>query len=337
MTSAVEVRRGALAALSLDALPTGAALLVTDANVERLVPSGLAGLPRHVIVPGEPSKSWDGLGRLLLDLDAAGLDRDGLVLALGGGVVTDLAGMAASLHRRGVAWWALPTSLLAQVDAALGGKTAVDLGGGKNTVGTFHLPARVLVDPEALATLPARHVAAGFAELLKTALLAGEHDFESARGLSSDDFVHAEPAAVEAVRRAIAHKLRVVDDDPFDRGLRQTLNLGHTFGHAFEALAMPELLHGEAVALGLLCAARFGAGRPGSPLEDALRSVLCRWGLPVAIDLAPERVLAEMRRDKKRVGGRLVIVALHAPGRVERVADVGEARVRAALEAVVPA
>lgn len=337
--STLHVEPGALAALDPPAAP-GGAFLVTDANVLPLLPAALAGLPRHVLQPGEEHKTLDGLSHLLAALDAAGLDRDGHVLAVGGGVVTDIAGLAASLHRRGVPWTAVPTTLVGQVDAAIGGKTAVDFRGGKNTIGTFHFPSRVLVDPRALATLPERHLRAGLGEVLKSALLQGEQALARAEGLAAADARAATPAAVALIEACARHKAALVDRDPLDRGERRLLNLGHTFGHAFEAVALPSLLHGEAVAAGLLCAARLAAAlRPGAArgLEDRLRAALRRAGLPDRLDLPTDAVLAQMRRDKKRGGGALRCILPVAPGRAE-VADVPDpAPVRAALAAVLQA
>jgi 3-dehydroquinate synthetase len=331
----VVVEAGSLAALE-PGTREGGVLLVTDANVERLLPPALRALPRHVLVPGEEHKTWEALGALLLALDRAGLDRDGELLAVGGGVVTDLAGLAASLHRRGISWRAAPTTLVGQVDAALGGKTAVNLGGGKNTVGSFHSPREVRIDPLVLATLPDRHLRAGLAEALKTALVAGGELLERLAELQPADFQAARPGAVEVIRGCVATKLRLVAEDPYDAGARRQLNLGHTFGHAFEALALPRLLHGEAIGLGLLCAARLAAGRAGSQpgLESRLRALLRRWGLPVTWTCEPAAVLGEMQRDKKRRAARGVFVLPLAPGRVEIAGGFDEPELRAALAAI---
>jgi 3-dehydroquinate synthetase len=331
----LEVRAGALAALTPPDVP-GGVFVVTDSNVAPLLPAALAALPRHVLVPGEEHKSWDELGRLLAALDAAGLDRDGHVLAVGGGVVTDIAGLAASLHRRGVAWTAVPTTLVGQVDAAIGGKTAVDHGGGKNTLGTFHLPARVVVDPRALSSLPARHLRAGLGEVLKSALLQGEGPLARVERLAPEDFARASAEGVAVIEACARHKAALVDEDPLDEGPRRLLNLGHTFGHAFEAAALPALLHGEAVAAGLLCATRLAAEvRPGAAvgLEARLRAALRRWDLPDRLSLPAAAVEAQLRRDKKRRGGALRCVLPLAPGQAE-VAEVQAAAVRQALSSV---
>jgi 3-dehydroquinate synthetase len=330
----LEVRAGALR--SEPALPEapGGLVLLADENTQALVPGGWSDVPRHVVPAGEASKSWQVLGGLLGALDAAGLDRDGHLLALGGGVVTDLGGLAASLHRRGIPWTAVPTSLIGQVDAAVGGKTAVNLGGGKNSVGSFHPPDHALVDPEALATLPAAHLRSGMAELLKTALIAGPEQTEAVRGLTPETLASAGERAEAVVESCLATKLALVSDDLHDQGVRRKLNLGHTFGHAFESLRLGELLHGEAVGLGLLCATRLAAGLPHTPLEQELRQLLGSWGLPVRAELEPEAVLTAMLRDKKRRDGGHTAVMLHAPGRVVVREGVPEAALAAALGAV---
>jgi 3-dehydroquinate synthetase len=330
------VRPGALAELVPPDAP-GGTLLVTDRHVAPLLPAALRELPRHVLEPGEEHKTWEELGRLLVALDAAGIDRDGHVLAVGGGVVTDLAGLAAALHRRGVAWTAVPTTLIGQVDAALGGKTAVDLCGGKNTAGAFHWPSQVVVDPRALATLPERHLRAGLGEVLKSALLQGEAALARVERLELSDLREARPAGVELIEACARHKAALVDEDPRDEGPRRLLNLGHTFGHALEAAALPALLHGEAVAAGLLCAARLASrvlpGADGT-LQERLSACLQRWDLPQRLPLPAGAVLAQMRRDKKRRAGALRFVLPLAPGRaVVQVVD-DPAALREALSAV---
>lgn len=329
------MQAGALAEALAPQAP-GGVLLVTDENVAPLLPPALAALPRHVLRPGEEHKTWEELGRLLGALDRAGLDRDGELVAVGGGVVTDMAGFAAALHRRGIAWSAWPTSVVGQVDAAIGGKTAVDLGGGKNTVGAFHFPQRVVVDPRALATLPTRHLRAGFGEMLKSALLRGEEALAALERLKPEDLSAATPAGVAAIEACARHKAALVDEDPFDTGARRALNLGHSFGHAFEAAAMPALLHGEAVGAGLLCAARLAAQlRPGAAagLEQRLSAALRRWGLPVTLQLPSAVVIDQLRRDKKRSGAALRFVLPLAPGRVEMAAVTDDSVVRLALAA----
>ncbi len=338
----VEVGVGRLAAL-LHELPAAGVFVVADERAAAAHPAIGAAVDARtsfVVPSGEEHKTWATAEALLLALDAAGIDRDGLVLGVGGGVTTDLAGFAASLHRRGVGWIAAPTTVVGAVDAALGGKTAVNLGGGKNTVGTFHEPLRVVADPSTLTTLDPRHVRAGLAEVLKTALIAGGEAWDSVLALDlafdlDDAWTDATVADFGAIiERCLATKLDLVTRDLHDVGPRRTLNLGHTFGHAFEALALPELLHGEAVALGLICAAR---AANNVSLETTIRERLKAWQLPLSPP-PPARdvdaLLTEMLRDKKRAGGQHTLIVPHAPGDVRVEEGVKETRIRKALAAV---
>jgi len=331
--SALQIAPGLLTQVAPAADPGGGLLLLTDSNVEAILPPAWRAVPRHVLPAGERSKSWAELERCLVALDGASVDRDGLLLAVGGGVVTDLGGLAASLHRRGIPWQAVPTSLIGQVDAALGGKTAVNLGGGKNTVGTVHLPERVLIDPSTLATLPHRHLLSGMAEVLKTALIAGPGETAAVLALEPQDFAGASAAGVARIEACVATKLALVKEDLHDRGPRRKLNLGHTFGHALEALSLGAITHGEAVGLGLLCAARYSGA---SELEQALRQGLSRWGLPIRAPGEPEAgaLTQALQRDKKRRGSALTIIEVAAPGAVSVAEQAPEQAVMAAFSAV---
>jgi shikimate kinase/3-dehydroquinate synthase len=235
----------------------------------------------HDLPPGEAAKQVAVLERLWGELR---LDRDGTIVALGGGVTTDLAGFAAATYLRGIPWVAVPTTLVGQVDAGIGGKTAIDIPQGKNLVGAFHWPARVVIDEALLATLPERERRQGEAERIKAELLAG-------RPLD--------------VRGAAAYKAAICLRDPHDRGPRRWLNLGHTFAHALETAAGYELPHGEAVALGLLAALRL-SGRDPAPVIDALDPQ------PVSVDR--ERAWEALLRDKKRSGGEINLVLLGDDG-----------------------
>jgi shikimate kinase / 3-dehydroquinate synthase len=241
----------------------------------------------HELPAGEEAKAVGVLRRLWSELR---LDRGGTIVALGGGCTTDVAGFAAATYLRGVPWAAVPTTLVGQVDAAIGGKTAIDIPEGKNLVGAFHWPVRVVLDEGLLETLPERERRQGMAELVKTRLLAG-------RELD--------------VRGAAAYKSAICLQDPHAHGPRRWLNLGHTFGHALEAAADFDLPHGEAVALGLLAALRL-SGRDTEPVERELAPK------PVRVD--PERAWQALLRDKKRAGGEINVVLLGEAGpRVEAV------------------
>jgi 3-dehydroquinate synthase len=255
---------------------------------------------------GERTKRSTQLARLWDHFADLGLGRDDLVVALGGGMVGDLAGFAAATWMRGVAWIVAPTSLLAQVDSSVGGKTAIDLPAGKNLVGAFHQPVAVVVDPDLLATLPRRHLRAGMAEVIKMGMAVDGALFawleRNAAALAAFD-----PRALEgAVRRALAAKLRVVRRDERERrpGVRTSLNYGHTLGHALEAArAYRGVLHGEAVAIGMRAAATLSVRRAG--LADGARArqnaLLDRFGLPRRMPpTSLDALLTAMRSDKKR-------------------------------------
>jgi 3-dehydroquinate synthetase len=239
----------------------------------------------HEIPQGESAKAAGVAERLWSELR---LDRDGQIVALGGGSTSDVAGFVAATYLRGVGWTAVPTTIVGQVDAAIGGKTAIDLPQGKNLAGAFHWPARAVVDPATLATLPEDERWEGMAEVVKTGLLAGEALWEL--------------PTPELVRRAAAFKAGVCLRDPYEHGERAILNLGHTFAHALEAAAGYEgLTHGRAVALGLLAALRL-SGRSTDVVEDVLAP------RPVRVDR--ERAWTALRRDKKARGGELRLVLL---------------------------
>lgn len=334
----VEVGAGILAP-RLDALDARAVFVVADeraADAHAAIGVAVERCASYLVPSGEQHKTWAAAEALLVAMDRAGLDRDGLVVGVGGGVTTDLAGFAASLHRRGVAWIAAPTTVVGAVDAALGGKTAVNLGGGKNTVGTFHEPDEVWADPELLVTLDPRHVRAGLAEVAKTALIDGGEAWRAALELEFDGTWREDDVTrwADVIERCLATKHDLVRRDLHDTGERRLLNLGHTFGHALEAVALPALLHGEAVALGLLCAARASGA---ADLEHTLRDRLARWDLPLVAPSATRDVdalVAQLARDKKRTRGGHVLVLPHAPGDVRIAEDVDEQRIRAAFDAV---
>jgi shikimate kinase/3-dehydroquinate synthase len=292
--AAIRVERGALRRVGELVPGEGPVALVSDARVAGIhgsevqvaLGSRLAGT--HELPPGEEAKTVAALDRLW---QALRLDRDGTVVALGGGCTLDSAGFAAATYLRGLPWTALPTSLLAQVDAAIGGKTAIDLPQGKNLVGAFHWPVCTVIDPALLETLPQAQRLEGMAEVVKTGLLAGEPLWEL-----PDD---------ELVRRCAAFKAAVCLRDPRERGERAILNLGHTFAHALEAGTGYRLSHGRAVALGLLAALRL-SGRDTSAVEEVLG--------PRPVPADRERAWRALRRDKKARGGELRLVLLGDDG-----------------------
>jgi shikimate kinase/3-dehydroquinate synthase len=269
--------------------------------------------------------------RVLRELAVAGMIREDHLIALGGGVVGDLGGFCAHIYQRGVEVVQVPTTLLAQVDSAYGGKTGVDLPEGKNYAGAYQLPAAVIADTTALATLPEAELAAGFVEALKTGLLAGGALWERVRGIEQLD-----SAALDDVVFACArYKCEVVAADERDNGLRAALNLGHTVGHAIEAASSYERYrHGEAIGLGLLAALRLSEA---PRLRDEIEAILRRHALPVRIDpsIDVDAILGALQRDKKRTAAGVGFVLLAEPGdpRVGQLVDPG--RVRAAVEELV--
>jgi shikimate kinase/3-dehydroquinate synthase len=313
----VHVELGAMDELGELVPGAGPVELVVDAHVSGIhgiraqVALGARDLAQHEVPAGEAAKTPAVLERLWAALR---IGRDGSIVALGGGSTTDVAGLAAATYMRGVAWAAVPTTLMGQVDAGIGGKTAIDLPGGKNVIGAFHWPSRVVCDPSLLTTLPEPERLNGLAEVVKTGLLAGDAVWE--RG---------EP---EQVRMCAAFKSGVCLADPYDRGPRKQLNLGHTFAHALEAAAGYRLPHGRAVALGLLAALRL------SGLQDEVRTVqdvLAPESARVDVDAA----WAALARDKKAEDGAPRLVLLDAPGKPRWGVAVPEADVRRALEELV--
>ncbi|MBJ7347037.1 MAG: bifunctional shikimate kinase/3-dehydroquinate synthase [Thermoleophilaceae bacterium] len=280
-----------------------------------------------VIEPGETSKTLTELERVCSQFAERGLTRQDSIVAVGGGVVGDLAGFAAAVYQRGIDVIQVPTSLVAQVDSAYGGKTGVDLPSAKNYVGAYHQPQAVLVDVEALTTLPQAELAAGYAEVIKTALIAGGSLWEAVE--MGIDLTEAFPA--EIVFGCAKAKLNIVVQDERDGGRRQVLNLGHTIGHAIETAAgYGRMRHGEAVGIGLLGALRL-SGLDG--LHERVKGLLEDAGLPTtALGLETETVLEFLHLDKKRTGGDVPFVLVAAPGEVTHGHLVPQSQVRSAIE-----
>jgi shikimate kinase/3-dehydroquinate synthase len=297
---------------------------ITDETVVRW--HALPGVEATLTMPaGEAAKTLATAERLLRELARAGMAHDDHVAAVGGGVVGDVAGFCAAVYQRGVGVVQVPTTLVAQVDSAYGGKTGVDLPEGKNYVGAYHQPRAVLADPRTLRTLSEAELAAGWAEVIKTALIAGGPLWARVR--------RGEAAADRDLILACARtKLAVVALDERDSGRRQVLNLGHTVGHAIEtATGYSRYRHGEAVGLGLLAALTL-SGQP--ELRGEVAELLAARGLPVTLDpgVDHEAVLAAVQRDKKRRAGRVGFVVVDAPGDVRTGVAMAERDVRAALE-----
>jgi 3-dehydroquinate synthase len=305
----------------------GRRYLVTDEAVGALYAPRLGDVAHDIRIPaGERHKTMETANTVLRALASAGMAHDDHVVALGGGVVGDVAGFCAAVYQRGVPVVQVPTTLVAQVDSAYGGKTGVDLPEGKNYVGAYHQPAAVIADPAALETLPAEELAAGWAEVVKTGLIAGGDLWRRVRSRE------ARPPDRDLVLACARVKLRIVARDERDAGERQTLNLGHTVGHAIETVTGYERYrHGEAVGLGLLAALTLSQ-QP--ELREEVAALLAAQGLPTALDPAVDRaaVAAAVQRDKKRRGGRVGFVLVEAPGRTRTGCPVADGDLRAAIE-----
>jgi shikimate kinase / 3-dehydroquinate synthase len=276
----------------------------------------------------ESSKTISEAERVLRELAEAGARRDDCVIAFGGGVVGDLAGFCAATYQRGIPLAQAPTTLVAQVDSAYGGKTGVDLPEAKNYVGAYHQPIAVLADPSVLRTLPGEELAAGFVEVLKTGLIAGDPLWERVRGIET-----LEPDALgELIFECARAKIAVVAEDERDSGRRAVLNLGHTVGHAIEAATgYSRYRHGEAVGLGLLAALRLSGA---DDLRTEVEGLLASHGLPVSLDpaISVDEVVDAIGRDKKRTSEGIGFVLIERPGEPRWGESVDPDRVRAAVE-----
>ncbi|APG62897.1 3-dehydroquinate synthase [Sphingorhabdus lutea] len=324
-------------------------LIITDSNVERAILPELtrALLPLHAeiityIMPaGEPSKNWAELEKITNWMILNGVERSSHVIALGGGVVGDIVGFAAHIVKRGCHFIQIPTSLLAQVDSSVGGKTAINSPMGKNLIGAFHQPAMVLIDPNFLNSLPKRHVAAGFAEILKYGLI-NDADFFQWCSENVDAFFDGDiDARIYAIKTSIASKAAIVAEDEKElSGTRALLNLGHTFGHALEAeTGFSEiLLHGEGVAAGMALAARYSEWRGDiqAGIADNIAAIIKRAGLPTnlaecGINCAGEKLVEHMLHDKKLTGGNLPFLLMRGIGETYLAKDVDLSDVAAFL------
>jgi 3-dehydroquinate synthase len=322
----------------------GSAAVVTNHVVGALylpkVRQALEGVAiTEIVLPdGEQAKGWQTLEKIFDALLAARCGRDTLLVALGGGVVGDVAGFAAAVYQRGIAFVQVPTTLLAQVDSAVGGKTAINHARGKNMIGAFHQPLAVISDVAALDSLPERELRAGLAEVIKHALALDPAFVEWLESHVEAVLRRDRAALTHAVRRCCELKAGIVAADERESGARALLNFGHTFGHAIEAGAgYGSWLHGEAIAAGMVMAAELSRdlGLIGRPDVARVRDLLKRAGLPVTGPaLAPERLMELMAGDKKAARGRLRFVVLESIGRAALRAGIEERRV---LDAIVAA
>lgn len=320
--------------------------IVTDSNVgplyadrvRTLLEDAGHGVDVHTMPAGEPNKRMAAVEAICGTFLAGGLDRTSLVLALGGGVVGDVAGYAAASFMRGVPFIQIPTTIVAQVDSSVGGKTGVNHPLGKNTIGAFHQPLGVLVDMALLRTLPDRELRAGLAEAIKHGIIADEDLFAFMEQNAAAILAMDPEALAVPILRSCEIKAAVVAGDEKEHGARANLNYGHTFGHAIEAVTRYEtFLHGEAIAIGMVAAGALS--RELGLVDDAFvarqRAVFEAYGLPVAWpELPADDVVQAMRKDKKVRAGTLKFIVADRIGHVLQRTDITEAQVRAALDAV---
>ena len=309
----------------------GPVLVISDTNIaqhyagrvlDSLRTSGYKA-SQLVIPAGESHKNLETVASLWRAALEADLDRKSTIVALGGGVVGDLAGFAAATFMRGCNWVAVPTTLLAMVDASVGGKTGFDLPEGKNLVGAFYPPRLVLADPDVLSTLPERELRSGLAEVLKHGVIADPELF----GLCAQGWDAVNARLPEVVRRGVAVKVKVIEEDPYEQGIRAALNLGHTIGHAVELVSGFSTLHGEAVSIGMVAEARLAerltVADPG--VSDALEKALTALGLPIEIpkNMDRNKIISAMKLDKKKKAG---VIRFALPVKI------GEVRVGVSVE-----
>lgn len=319
-------------------------VIITDANVAEIAGQRLLELMQSrgfkadlaVFPGGEDHKNLAAVQALTAKMVELGLDRQSTVIALGGGIPGDVAGFAASIFMRGIPHIQIPTTLLAQVDSSVGGKTGVNLPQGKNLLGTFHQPRLVFIDVNFIRTLPEREYLTGLAEVIKYGII-WDADFFAYLEENLDPIGHREvDCLLHMVNRCCAIKAAIVAQDETENGVRALLNLGHTFGHAFEALTgYRRYNHGEAVAIGMACAARLAhhLGILTAQDRDRIVSLIFRAGLPIGFsNLDSCDIIAQMRRDKKTLGGRLQLVLPTSIGASKLCADLSETEIMAGLD-----
>jgi 3-dehydroquinate synthase len=320
-----------------------ACAVVTDSNVASLYAAPVceslrvAGITPHLItVPaGEPSKSFEALETVTREMISAGLDRKAFLVALGGGVIGDLAGFAASVFFRGIPYIQIPTTIVSVVDSSVGGKTGINTPEGKNLIGTFHQPRRVLIDPETLSTLPAREYNEGFAEIIKHAAIRDGGMLPQIAAASASE---RRDGLAALVARNVAIKAAIVSEDEFEtKGLRALLNFGHTIGHGIEASAgYGQLLHGEAISLGIRAALRLSEEFAGLSSADsvAILTLLAAFRLPLVLPetITTEQVMEKLSRDKKFDQGAIRFVLLRGLGDAFVSHDITREAIAVAIE-----
>jgi 3-dehydroquinate synthase len=315
--------------------------VVSSPGIWRLHGERFRGLTKEepILIPdGERYKQVSTVGRIYDALIRAGADRASALIAIGGGVVGDVAGFAAATYLRGVPVIQVPTTLLAQVDSAIGGKVGVNHALGKNLIGSFHPPAAVVIDPDVLSTLPRREFRAGLYEVVKYGVIASRPLFDRVGATLASLFARDPAALLPVIGESCRIKARVVEEDERESGLRRTLNFGHTVGHALEAVTKyRRFRHGEAVAYGMMAAAGLGVARglfPGADRE-ALASCIMQMGpLPPVADLSTAQIIEASARDKKVIAGRLHFVLPTTIGATVTVTDVSQDELTGALKSL---
>ncbi|HEX8522183.1 MAG TPA: 3-dehydroquinate synthase [Tepidisphaeraceae bacterium] len=321
------------------------AFVVTDSNVgPRFLATVAEGLNRaefqtiaHTVPAGENHKTLEQIGRIYDTLIGGKIDRQSIVIALGGGVIGDMAGFAAATVLRGVPFVQVPTTLLSMVDASVGGKTGIDHPLGKNLIGAFHQPVAVLIDPETLKTLPERELRSGLAECIKHDIIRDGDHFARLESTIDRALKLDIESLAELIRHNVAIKARVVEADPFEKGERAHLNFGHTFGHAIETISNYSLAHGECVAMGMVAASRLAQSLKiiNQSTVEAIARTIARAGLPTGnLSLDPQAVFDAMYFDKKVQAGKLRLVLPDRIGHVVIRDDVPAELVRAAVESL---
>lgn len=343
-TSTIHIQNGALAKCSslLDISTYSSVFVVSDDGAAQHLPTLLSLLPpktMSLILPaGESNKTIAAVQAIWTALKNAGCDRQSLVINMGGGVVCDLGGFAASTYMRGVAYANIPTTLLAQVDASVGGKNGCNAAGIKNLVGTFTQPRHVIIDPDLLATLPKRQLVAGFGEIIKHGLIASESHVQKATAKQPSDFSPAELADIIAESCSI--KQAIVADDITEKGHRKKVNFGHTIGHAIESLSLrtdTPLLHGEAVSIGMMAETYISEelGLIDTQTVQVVKSLLETVGLPTSCNgLIVSNIITKMKSDKKNTAGKISFTLLTKIGECEIDQTASTSIITAALQKI---
>ncbi|MCL2574826.1 MAG: 3-dehydroquinate synthase [Defluviitaleaceae bacterium] len=311
------------------------AMVITDENIAPLyladVHTVLANSTiwhiQHCIIPsGETAKNFNTYTNVLQAMYNAGLDRSSVVVALGGGIVSDVAGFAAATFMRGIDYINIPTTLLAMTDSAIGGKTGIDFLGEKNLIGAFHQPRLIYSNIAVLSSLPKNDYISGLAEVIKYGIIKDVALLEFLNENISKVLICDEATLLHIIKSSCDIKTEIVTQDEKDNDLRQILNFGHTFGHAIETLMDFKLPHGHCVSIGMVCALRYSVAKLNLPQDDAdfVIDIIRKYGLPISSNLSPQQIYQQMKRDKKAQSGKLTIIATSKLGTAQIVKNPDE-------------